>query len=125
MAGDSAGGNLAAALTLMARDRIGPMPVFQLLIYPVFDHARDMASPTTTLRCPHRARPSHNRPPHAASPDASPLSHPRQPPRPGAASMRRAGGCEAGQPAYVAGVFPGDQSRAMPQPDRATPRNQA
>ncbi|WP_329433134.1 alpha/beta hydrolase [Streptomyces sp. NBC_01280] len=83
MAGDSAGGNLAAALTLMARDRIGPMPVFQLLIYPVFDHARDMASPTTTLRCPHRARPSHNRPPHAASPRRQPSLPPATAPAPG------------------------------------------
>jgi len=33
--GDSAGGNLAAAVTLMARDRNGPKLAFQLLIYPV------------------------------------------------------------------------------------------
>ena len=33
--GDSAGGNLAAATALMARDRGGPAIVFQLLIYPV------------------------------------------------------------------------------------------
>ncbi|MET7517728.1 alpha/beta hydrolase [Streptomyces sp. NPDC005480] len=44
VAGDSAGGNLAAALTLMARDRSGPMPRFQLLVYPVLDHAQDTAS---------------------------------------------------------------------------------
>lgn len=35
VAGDSAGGNLAAAVTLMARDRKGPAIGFQLLIYPV------------------------------------------------------------------------------------------
>jgi acetyl esterase len=35
--GDSAGGNLAAAVTLMARDRGGPAIRFQLLIYPVTD----------------------------------------------------------------------------------------
>ncbi|ETX00261.1 MAG: lipase [Candidatus Entotheonella factor] len=35
--GDSAGGNLAAAVSLMARDRQGPSIVFQLLIYPVTD----------------------------------------------------------------------------------------
>ena len=35
VAGDSAGGNLAAAVTLMARDRQGPAIGFQLLIYPV------------------------------------------------------------------------------------------
>jgi len=35
--GDSAGGNLAAAVALMARDRSGPALRFQLLIYPVTD----------------------------------------------------------------------------------------
>ena len=35
--GDSAGGNLAAAVALMARDRGGPALRFQLLIYPVTD----------------------------------------------------------------------------------------
>lgn len=35
IAGISAGGNLAAAVTLMARDRGGPEIVYQLLIYPV------------------------------------------------------------------------------------------
>jgi len=35
--GDGAGGNLAAAVTLMARDRGGPPLVFQVLIYPVLD----------------------------------------------------------------------------------------
>jgi acetyl esterase len=35
--GDSAGGNLTAVVTLMARDRGGPSLVFQLLIYPVTD----------------------------------------------------------------------------------------
>ncbi len=35
--GDSAGGNLAAAVTLMARDRGLKMPVFEMLIYPVTD----------------------------------------------------------------------------------------
>lgn len=33
--GDSAGGNLAAAVSLMARDRGGPAIAYQLLIYPV------------------------------------------------------------------------------------------
>ena len=35
VAGDSAGGNMAAAVTLMARDRDGPELRFQLLVYPV------------------------------------------------------------------------------------------
>src|SRR5215813_4499747 len=33
--GDSAGGNLAAAVSLMARDRSGPALAFKLLVYPV------------------------------------------------------------------------------------------
>ena len=36
--GDSAGGNLAAACTLRARDEHGPRLDFQLLVYPVTDH---------------------------------------------------------------------------------------
>jgi acetyl esterase len=36
--GDSAGGNLTAAVTLMARDRGGPQAAFQLLIYPVTNY---------------------------------------------------------------------------------------
>ncbi|WIB61645.1 alpha/beta hydrolase fold domain-containing protein [Curtobacterium sp. MCLR17_007] len=35
--GASAGGGLAAAATLMAVDRPGPVPVFQLLVYPMLD----------------------------------------------------------------------------------------
>ena len=35
--GDSAGGNLAAALSFLVRDRGLPMPCFQMLIYPVTD----------------------------------------------------------------------------------------
>ncbi len=35
--GDSAGGNLAAAVSLMSRDRGAPALAFQLLIYPVTD----------------------------------------------------------------------------------------
>lgn len=38
--GDSAGGNLAAAVTLMARDRALKMPAYELLIYPVTDRRR-------------------------------------------------------------------------------------
>ncbi len=36
--GDSAGGNLAAVVTLLARDQGGPSLLFQLLIYPVTDY---------------------------------------------------------------------------------------
>lgn len=35
--GDSAGGNLAAAVALMARDRRGPALSFQVLVYPITD----------------------------------------------------------------------------------------
>jgi acetyl esterase len=37
VAGDSAGGNLAAVVALMARDRGGPDLAFQLLVYPCTD----------------------------------------------------------------------------------------
>ena len=37
--GDSAGGNLAAAVAIRARDRGGPPVAFQLLIYPITDHS--------------------------------------------------------------------------------------
>jgi acetyl esterase len=40
VAGDSAGGNLAAAVTLLCRDRRAPAPRFQALAYPVTDHWR-------------------------------------------------------------------------------------
>lgn len=42
--GDSAGGNLAAAVAQMATDRGAPTIKYQLLIYPVTNHAFDTAS---------------------------------------------------------------------------------
>jgi len=42
--GDSAGGNLAAVVAQMARDRNGPHVAFQLLIYPATDWAHESAS---------------------------------------------------------------------------------
>ena len=36
--GDSAGGNLAAVVSQMARDKDGPKLVYQLLVYPATDH---------------------------------------------------------------------------------------
>ncbi len=42
--GDSAGGNLAAVVALMARDRSGPALRHQLLLYPVVDHDFDRPS---------------------------------------------------------------------------------
>ena len=44
VAGDSAGGNLAAVLALMGRDGSVPAPCFQALLYPVTDLACDMPS---------------------------------------------------------------------------------
>lgn len=44
VAGESAGGNLAAAVCMMARDRSGSMPIYQLLIYPVTDDSFDTDS---------------------------------------------------------------------------------
>jgi acetyl esterase len=44
VAGASAGGNLAAAVALMARDRAGPALAAQLLAYPVLDDACDAPS---------------------------------------------------------------------------------
>ena len=42
--GDSAGGNLAAVISQIARDRGGPPIVFQLLVYPVTDASLDFPS---------------------------------------------------------------------------------
>jgi acetyl esterase/lipase len=42
--GDSAGGNLATVVSLMARDRGTPLPIFQALVYPVTDCDLDTAS---------------------------------------------------------------------------------
>lgn len=44
VAGDSAGGNLAAATTLMVRDRGGPELSGQILLYPVVDAKADYPS---------------------------------------------------------------------------------
>jgi len=42
--GDSVGGNMAAVLTLMAKERRGPRIRFQVLFYPVTDYRKDNAS---------------------------------------------------------------------------------
>jgi acetyl esterase/lipase len=42
--GDSAGGNLAAVVSLMARDRGAPPIALQLLVYPVTDHSYETPS---------------------------------------------------------------------------------
>ncbi len=44
VAGDSAGGNLATVAALMARNRKGKLPLFQLLVYPVTDATHSQPS---------------------------------------------------------------------------------
>ena len=44
VAGDSAGGNLSAAVAIHARDNAGPRLCYQLLVYPAVDFASDYAS---------------------------------------------------------------------------------
>jgi len=44
VAGDSAGGNLAATVALLARDKGSPRVAFQALIYPVTDYMADTES---------------------------------------------------------------------------------
>jgi acetyl esterase len=44
VAGDSAGGNLAAAVAIKARDAGGPALAHQLLVYPVTNHSYDTPS---------------------------------------------------------------------------------
>lgn len=44
LGGDSAGGNLAAACALMARDRGAVLPCLQMLIYPVLDRRMETGS---------------------------------------------------------------------------------
>ena len=46
VAGDSAGGNLAAVVALRARDSGGPSIAFQLLVYPATDMTRSLLSHT-------------------------------------------------------------------------------
>ncbi|MGV9800906.1 alpha/beta hydrolase [Mycobacterium sp. NPDC003449] len=43
--GDSAGGGLAAGVALLARDRGGPTPAQQILIYPMLDDRTTIADP--------------------------------------------------------------------------------
>ena len=47
--GDSAGGGLAAGVTLMARDRGGPAIAQQILIYPMLDDRTTTPDPALCL----------------------------------------------------------------------------
>jgi len=59
--GDGAGGNLAAVVTLMARERGTPSLVFQILIYPMLDASTmrpswftESDAPTVTRESKHK-----------------------------------------------------------------------
>ena len=56
VAGDSAGGNMAIAVTMMAKDRKGPNIVHQLLFYPVTDDVSDDQSYTQFANGPFLTR---------------------------------------------------------------------
>jgi acetyl esterase len=58
VAGESAGGGLAAALSLLARDRGGPQPCFQCLIYPQLDDRLDTPSARSFTNTPKWTRAS-------------------------------------------------------------------
>lgn len=50
--GDSSGGNYAAAVCLMARDRKANLPCYQMLIYPAVDSSRSTPSARNCLDTP-------------------------------------------------------------------------
>ncbi len=56
--GDSVGGNMAAAVTLMARERRGPKIDFQVLFYPVTDANFDTGSYNTFANGPWLTKPA-------------------------------------------------------------------
>ncbi len=74
--GDSAGGSLAAAVALAARDRAGPPICAQVLLYPGLD--RDMAAPSITALAdaPMLTRDDIDYLHAVADGDAGPPSHP-------------------------------------------------
>jgi len=55
--GSSAGGNLAAAITLLARDRTGPKICFQMLLVPALDDRLETQSARQFTNVPDFARP--------------------------------------------------------------------
>jgi acetyl esterase/lipase len=50
IAGNSVGGNMTAALTLMAKDRKGPKVAYQVLLIPATDASVDTIPATNLLR---------------------------------------------------------------------------
>jgi acetyl esterase/lipase len=56
LGGSSAGGMLAAAVALMARDRPGPKPVLQMLHYPCLDDRMDAPSMNRFIKPPFLTR---------------------------------------------------------------------
>jgi acetyl esterase len=62
VAGDSVGRNMAAAMTLMAKERRGLKIAFQVLFYPVTDADFDTASVGPNSRSAHGGRSRHPRP---------------------------------------------------------------
>ena len=48
--GDSVGGNMSAAITLMAKERGGPKIALQVLLYPLVDYRSDDQSYQSSAR---------------------------------------------------------------------------
>lgn len=71
IAGDSVGGNMAAAITLMAKQRRGPRIDFQVLFYPVTDANFDTTSYDSFADGPWLSRPSMQWFWHAYQPDVA------------------------------------------------------
>jgi acetyl esterase len=84
VAGDSSGGNLAAAVALMARDRGGPAIALQILVYPVIRahldgaaYVQDVDTPPLTTKAMVWYSEQYVRTPHdAEDPYCSPLVAP-------------------------------------------------
>ncbi len=81
VAGESAGGNLATVVCMMARDMGGKMPLYQALIYPVADYSSQWVSYMENASAPFLTLPALvyygnqylNTPADALNPYASPL----------------------------------------------------
>ncbi|KAL0049256.1 hypothetical protein WJX82_009847 [Trebouxia sp. C0006] len=50
VAGDSAGGNFSAAVSILARDRFGPKLSLQILLYPVTDYESDQTGHSESFK---------------------------------------------------------------------------